>query len=306
MPVASWRCYGTPAEPIAREGPGAAEMDTDPPGRGASATRVAEHVAKGLADRLDPVAVVLGGSLATAASDAASDIDLYVYAETMPDDADRAAVARALGAEAGAEIGNAFFEPGDEWRHAESGVDVDILYRTPGGIEDRLEAVLGRHEASLGHTTCFWHNVLTARVLVDPTGWFARLQARASQEYPEALVRSIVSLNWAMLTRTKHSWLVQLAAALARRDVVSAGHRTTAFLASYFDVLFAINRQPHPGEKRLLTFAADLCPLRPAGLEPDVLALLDAAGRGDPSAEGRAERLLEGLEPFVTAILDET
>ena len=244
--------------------------------------------------------------MVTSASDAASDIDLYVYARTIPGDAARAAVARAMGAEAGAEIGNTFFEPGDEWRHAQSGTDVDIMYRTPSEIEDRLEAVLGRHEASLGYTTCFWHNVQTARPLVDPTGWFARLQIRASTEYPDALMRSVVSLNWAMLTRTKNSWLAQLTAALARRDVVSAGHRTTAFLASYFDVLFAINRQSHPGEKRLLTFAADLCPLRPAGLEPDVLAVLEAAGRGDPSAKDCAERLLEGLEPFVTAILDRT
>ena len=281
-------------------------MHTDPPGTDTVNTSVADHVAKVLARHLNPVAVALGGSMVTAASDVASDIDLYVYAETIPDNAVRAAVARTLGAGAGAEIGNTFFEPGDEWRHAESGADVDIMYRTPREIEGRLNAVLGRHEASLGYTTCFWHNVLTARPLVDPTGWFVHLQTRASMEYPDALMRSVVGLNWAMLTRTKNSWLAQLTAALVRKDVVSAGHRTTAFLASYFDVLFAINRQPHPGEKRLLTFAADLCPRRPAGLEPDVLALLAAAGRGDPSTKDCAERLLEGLEPFVTAILDGT
>lgn len=281
-------------------------MQTGPPGRDTVVTSVAEHVAKVLARHVDPVAVALGGSIATEVSDAASDIDLYVYTRTIPDNAARAAVARTMGADAGAEIGNTFFEPGDEWRHAESGTDLDIMYRTPGEIEERLEAVLVRHEASLGYTTCFWHNVMASRPLVDPSGWFAGLQARASTEYPDALVRSVVSLNWVMLAQTKNSWLAQLMAALARKDVVSVGHRTTAFLASYFDVLFAINRQPHPGEKRLLMLVPDFCPRRPVGLEPDVLALLAAAGRGDPSTKDCADRLLEGLEPFVAAILGKT
>jgi predicted nucleotidyltransferase len=264
---------------------------------------LAERLARALGDGLGPVSVVLGGSTATGAADARSDVDLYVYADAVPPVADRARVARAFGAAPGAEIGLGFFEPGDEWRHAESGTDIDVMYRTRAWIEDRLDAVLVRHEASLGYSTCLWYNVATARVLADPEGWFAGLQARATAPYPEGLARAVVGLNWAMMCGTKNSWRAQLDAALARGDAVSAGHRTKAFLASWFDVLFALNRQPHPGEKRLLEHAARLCPLRPEGMERDVTALLAAAGRCDPAASGHAGRLADGLTPLVAPLV---
>ncbi len=48
------------------------------------------------------------------------------------------------------------------------------------------------------------------------------------------------------------SYRKQIELAIQRHDLVSRQHRVTALLASFFDVWFALERLPHPGEKRLL------------------------------------------------------
>ena len=263
-------------------------------GRPALAAEVAAEAAR----RLGARAVALGGSVATGLADEGSDVDLYVYADAVPEAPARAALAEAMGAAPGGEVGNAFFEPGDEWTHAATGIKVDLMYRTPGWAEEVLAETYVRHRASLGYSTCFWHNLRTCRPLADPSGWLAGIHGRAQAPYPEPLARAVVDLNWRMLQGTAASWLVQLSGALARGDAVAAGHRTSAFLASWFDVLFAANRVPHPGEKRLMDHAVRLCPDRPEGMEAEVPALLAAAGRCDPAAGGIARRLADGLAPL--------
>lgn len=260
---------------------------------------LARRLAAALAALPGVRAVALGGSVATGAADGGSDIDLYCYGDRIPAVEERRALVRDLGAAPGAEVGNSFFEPGDEWRDAGSGVAVDVMYRLCPWAEDRLDAVLRRHEASLGYSTALWHNIRTARPLADAGGWLAALRARAEGPYPKGLARAVVALNWGMLAETANRWPVQLEGALGRSDAVAAGHRTTAMLASWFDVLFALNRRTHPGEKRLLRLAAETCPLRPEGWEDDVRALLAAAGRCDPAASEHAARLVDGLRPLV-------
>ena len=43
-------------------------------------------------------------------------------------------------------------------------------------------------------------------------------------------------------------YLKQINAAIFRQDPVSFNHRVAAWLSSYFDILFAINGQFHPGK----------------------------------------------------------
>ena len=47
------------------------------------------------------------------------------------------------------------------------------------------------------------------------------------------------------------SFDAQIEKAENRKDFVSVNHRVTEFLASYFDIIFALNEMTHPGEKRM-------------------------------------------------------
>ena len=63
---------------------------------------------------------------------------------------------------------------------------------------------------------------------------------------------------------------------------MSIVHRTAAFLESYFDVLFAVNRQTHPGEKRLIELCKKNCRVLPKNFEENLDRLFDdMAGNGD-------------------------
>lgn len=239
-------------------------------------------------------AVALGGSRATGAADRGSDLDLYVYASPEPSLADRGAVAREGAARA--EVGNAFFEPGDEWVDAATGLGVDAMFRSPEWIEEQLDRVLVRCQASIGYTTAFWHNVRTSRVLFDRDGWYAALQARAQAPFPEALRRAIVARNHPLLRDNLSSYLHQVERALERDDLLAVNHRVAAFLASWFDLLFAVNRLPHPGEKRLLDWAAG-CRLQPPGALARLRELL--AALPGPGVLAPLGALCDGLDALL-------
>jgi predicted nucleotidyltransferase len=194
------------------------------------------------------VAVVLAGSRGGGTSDPESDVDIYVYASAeVPVEFRRALLGD------GAEIDNRFWEPGDEASDLAAGLKLDIMYRSPKWIEDQLDRVLVKHEAAIGYTTCFWFNVLHSEPLFDREGWFQQMQDRANVAYPDELRRAVIAKNWPILRRNQSSYRRQIERALQRGDDVSVQHRVTALLASFFDVWFALERQPHPGEKRLLT-----------------------------------------------------
>ncbi len=243
-------------------------------------------------------AVALAGSQVAGTPDDRSDIDLYIYAVEPLPIADRISIADQFATRR--EVGNDVWESSDEWIDARTGIHVDVMHRTPVWIEEQLDRVLNRHEASVGYSTCFWHNVLYSIPLFDRTGWYRDLQTAAARPYPEPLKRAIIAKNQPLLRQALSSYLAQIERAVRRGDSISIQHRETALLASYFDILFAVNALPHPGEKGLLQFAAAHCAKLPPDMESRVNTLLEVAARpAGPTIVTEITALLDGLDRFL-------
>jgi predicted nucleotidyltransferase len=244
-------------------------------------------------------AVALGGSLAGGSPDPTSDIDLYVYLRAPIPLTERQRIVEQTGGASRTSLDLPYWGPGDEWYHAPSGIEVDIVYFEADWMQAQIDRLLVAQQASLGYSTCFWYTLLNSRIYYDAKGWFSRLQAFARQDYPEPLRRRIIALNHSVLRGVIPAYAHQVEKAVRRGDRVSTNHRVAALLASYFDVLFALNRLPHPGEKRLVAYALQHCTLLPAHFEADLNAVLAASGTAAPELNLTLTRLLDALDSLL-------
>lgn len=212
-------------------------------------------------------AIALGGSRAGTAFDEKSDWDVYLYCTGPIDEAVRREI---LGRYCQyMEPGNHFWELEDNCT-LNDGVDIDILYRDLDAFTADVASVVEGHQARNGYTTCMWHNLRTCKILYDRSGRLAAAKARFDVPYPEALRENILSRNLRLLHGTLPAYDGQIRKAAGRGDLVSVNHRTAAFLESYFDILFALNRQTHPGEKRLVQLCRRDCPVLPDRFEENL------------------------------------
>lgn len=253
-----------------------------------------DDIVRFLCDHHPIRAVALGGSRCGPYWTPSSDWDLYVYSSERVPLLVREQLAARFATRA--EVGNTFFEEGDELLLSDGGV-VDLMYRAPSWIEDEMVRVWGWAEAKVGYTTAFVHNVKSSSILYDQEGWYEGLKASVSGPYPQRLKDAIIAKNHPLLrTKISASYYEQIQHALERGDGVSVLHRTTALLASYFDVLFALNELTHPGEKRLVHWALQHCQILPPRFEEEVGAVCT---RSDSALLGAVARLLDSLDEII-------
>jgi len=107
-------------------------------------------------------------------------------------------------------------------------------------------------------------------------------------------------MNLPVLGGTIQSYEQQIRSAFRRRDRVSLNHRTAAWLASYFDLLFAANRRFNPGEKRLLAQAQAL-PTTPEWMAADVEAACTEACSLESCVADHLEAMRTRLEYYLQA-----
>lgn len=267
------------------------------------------QLARDLADRFAVLpqveAVALGGSRGSGpgATDHASDIDLYVYTRGEIPLAVREQMVADTGGATQKNLALDYWGAGDEWLNAPTGIEADICYFDAQWMQTQIARVLDDYQPALGYTTCFCYTMRQSIVFHDPRGWFHALQEKCRGEYPEPLRQNIIRHNHPVLRGIIPSYATQLGKAVKRTDLVSINHRVAALLASYFDILFAFNRQLHPGEKRQLEFAAKHCPQLPFNLDQDLQAILLMTAAEIPALPQRVNLLLDHLDELLASFL---
>lgn len=229
---------------------------------------MSENIVNSLFEELSKIpgveAIALGGSRAGTVYDEKSDYDVYLYCtESINEDIRRNILSKYCST---IEIGNHFWEYEDNCT-LKNGIDIDILYRDLDGFCSDVATVVERYQARNGYTTCMWHNLITCRIVFDCNGRLAMAKERFTVPYPQELKRNIIERNFKLLSDSIPAYKGQITKAVKRNDYVSICHRTSAFMESYFDIIFAVNEQTHPGEKRLVQLCNDRCSILPNNFE---------------------------------------
>ena len=212
-------------------------------------------------------AIALGGSRATGRNDEKSDYDVYVYITDSIDENVRRCILEKYCKYM--EIGNSFWELEDDVTLSD-GIDMDVIYRDMNDFKNMVSSVVTDCVAWNGYTTCMWHNLITSRIVIDKNGKFKELQDKYKIPYPKKLKENIISNNLKLLSGMLPSFDMQIKKAENRGDLVSINHRVTEFLASYFDIIFALNEMPHPGEKRMQSICSKECKILPENFDENL------------------------------------
>ena len=212
-------------------------------------------------------AIALGGSRAGIHYDEKSDYDIYLYCTAPVSEEERRAILSKYCSYV--EYGNHFWELEDNGT-LNNGIDFDLLFRDLNDFTAGIARVVEQYQAGNAYTTCMWHNLVTCKIVYDGTGRLTAAKERFTVPYPDQLKNNIIENGWRLLRTSMPAYELQIKKAAGRGDLVSVNHRTAALLETYFDVVFALNGQTHPGEKRLIQLCREMCPTLPVRFEANL------------------------------------
>ncbi|WP_097027833.1 nucleotidyltransferase domain-containing protein [Clostridium peptidivorans] len=241
--------------------------------------------------------ILLAGSHATKTNDKDSDYDIYIYvSKEIPIEKRKIITDKFCSY---MELNNTFWETEDDGMLKEDNIPIEIIYRELDFFDAVLNRTLIKCEADIGYTTCFWANLINSIILYDKNGKLNKLQEKYKVAYPYELKQNIVRKNYPLLKLQMPAYYHQIEKALKRDDYISVNHRVAALLASYFDIIFAINEMPHPGEKKLLKIIKDKNLKVPCNMEMNINNILKFSSSNNSSILLEIDSLVNNLDTLL-------
>jgi predicted nucleotidyltransferase len=207
-----------------------------------------ESLIKDLSQHNDVVAILLGGSRATHHHDTISDYDVYVYTSKPIDENIRKSIIAPYVSYM--EYSNNFWELEDDGT-LNNGIDIEFIYRDINHIEVNLINTVDGN-ISNGYSTCILDNFMNSKIIFEKDQVITKIRNKIIHMDWTPMFDKIVIENMKLLRDLMPSIYYQIEKAIKRHDIISINHRLTAYFSIAFDVLFALNKTLHPGEKRLL------------------------------------------------------
>lgn len=238
--------------------------------------------------------ILLAGSHATKTNDKESDYDIYIYTNKQIPLEIRKEITDKFCSYM--ELNNTFWEAEDDGILKENNIPIEIIYRDLEWIDSSLNRTLIKCEADIGYTTCFWSNFINSVILYDKKNELKELQKKYKIYYPKQLKENIIKKNYPLLMKQMPAYYNQIEKALKRMDFISVNHRIAALFASYFDIIFAINEVPHPGEKKLIKIIKDNNLKTPKDMEKNIEAILKIASDNNTDILLEIKRLVSNLD----------
>lgn len=241
-------------------------------------------------------AILLAGSHSTGTNDENSDYDIYIYSKTEIPKEKRVPILNKYFKYI--EISNKYWEEEDDGILHDN-TEVELIYRNIDFIEGSLQRTLIDCQADIGYTTCFWSNIKNSIIIYDKNEELTKIKNKYNIDYPDNLKNNIIEKNYGLLKDKFPAYYSQIEKALKRNDYISVNHRIAAFFASYFDIIFAYNKFPHPGEKKILKIMKENNLTVPNNMEQNVLSILNDSGMNNSRLLNEINELIKNLDELI-------